>query len=94
MPKKHRLNKISYIIMFSKSPQDWFSVYDGKYIRLYRKESVKKNSYVPMIRHLDKNFNQDVVKGIFEMYDARAFMYADLISQASFSAKMKQLKNK
>lgn len=94
MPKKHRLNKISYIIMFSKSPQDWFSVYDGKYVRLYRKESVKKNSYIPMIRHLDKNFNQDVVKGIFEMYDARAFMYADLISQASFSAKMKQLKNK
>ena len=35
-----------------------------------------------------------MVKSILEMYDARAFMYADIISQASFGAKMKQLKQK
>lgn len=94
MPKAHRLNKVTMIIMFTKSPQDWFSVYDGKYIRLYKNECVKSSLYVPMIRHLDKNYNQELVKSIFDMYDARAFMYADLISQASFSARMKQLKNR
>ena len=94
MPKKHRLQKVTGVIMFSKSPSDWFSVYDGKYIRIYRNECVNKNLYIPMYRHLDKNFNQDIVKTILERYDVRAFMYADIISQASFGAKMKQLKQK
>ena len=80
--------------MFSKYPQDWFCIYDDRYIRLYRKESVKKEKYIAMIRHLDTTFIPEIVKNIFEMYDARAFMYADLISQASFSAKMKLLKTK
>ena len=94
MPKNHKLNKVTSVIMFSKYPQDWFCIYDDRYIRLYRKESVKKEKYIAMIRHLDTTFIPDIVKNIFEMYDARAFMYADLISQASFSAKMKLLKTK
>lgn len=94
MPKNHKLNKVTSVIMFSKYPQDWFCIYDSKYIRLYRKESVKKEKYIPMIRHLDSTYIPEIVTNIFEMYDARAFMYADLISQASFAAKMKLLKNK
>lgn len=47
-----------------------------------------------MVRHLDKTYNAEVVKNIFEMYDARYFMYADIMSQANFSSKMKELKNK
>lgn len=94
MPKTHRLNRVTRVIMFSKSPTDWFSVYDGNIIRLYKKESVKKSNYVAMIRHLDVDFFPEIVKNIFDMYDARAFLYADLISQASFAAKMKLLKTK
>ena len=94
MPKTHRLNRVTRVIMFSKSPTDWFSVCDGNIIRLYKKESVKKSNYVAMIRHLDVDFFPEIVKNIFDMYDARAFLYADLISQASFAAKMKLLKTK
>ena len=93
-PKSTRIHKVSMVIMFSKYPQDWFCVYDGKYIREYRKECVNKELYVPMIRHLDAVFNPDLARTIFEMYDARAFKYCDIISQARFGAKMKVLKNK
>lgn len=94
MKKNRRLIKVTQLIMFSKDPKNWFCVYDGKYIRKYHNEQLNKNLRVPMIRHLDSNFNEKAVKNIFEMYDARAYMFADLISQASFSAKMKELKNK
>lgn len=93
-PKTLQIHKVSSIIMFGKEKDKWFSVYDGKYIREYKNESVKKEKFIPMIRHLDKLFNPDVVKSIFEIYDARAFMYCDIISQAKFSAFMKELKNK
>lgn len=93
-PKSTRIVRVTNVIMFSKYPSDWYCIYDDKYIRKYRKEQVNKSKFIAMTRHLDNNFNSDLVKNIFERYDARAFMYADLISQASFGAKMKELKAK
>lgn len=92
--KHTRINTVTMVLMFSKYPQDWFCVYDGKYIREYRKECVKKSKYVPMIRHLDALYNQDLVREIFERYDARAYRYCDIISMAKFGVKMKMLKSK
>jgi hypothetical protein len=93
-PKHVRIRKVTMIIMFSKYPQDWFCLYDGKYIREYHKEQVNKNKYVAMIRHLDVVFIQDLVRDIYECYDARGYRYCDIISQARFGAKMKLLKSK
>lgn len=92
--KQTRLHRVTNVIMFSKNPQDWYCVYDSLYIRKYRGEAVNKNIKIAMIRHIDNFFNPDIVKDIFERYDARYYMYADIISQASFSAKMKELKAK
>ena len=92
MSKRRKLVKVTYLLMFSKSPEDWFCVYDSKYIRKYRNETVSKDKKIGMIRHLNETFYPDLVKELFDIYDARGFMYADLISQASFSAKMKMLK--
>lgn len=92
--KKTRLHRVSNLIMFSKMPNDWFCVYDGRYIRRYRGEALSKNIRIPMYRHLDALYNEEIVKDVLLRYDVRDFMYADLISQASFSAKMKELKNK
>ena len=93
-PKKTKIHKVSMVLMFDKTEDTWFSVYDGKYIREYRKECVKKQIYVPMRRHLKGIFNQELVKDIFDMYDAKAFMYCDIMSMAKFGVKMKELKNK
>lgn len=93
--KSTRLHRVTNIIMFDNDPKRWYSVYDGRYIRKYRKETVNKRLFIPMKRHLvNGTFVPDVVTDIFERYDVRAFMYADIISQASFSAEMKLLKTK
>lgn len=94
MPKNRKLRKVTQLLMFTKSPADWFCIYDGRYIRKYRNECVNKSLKLGMVRHLNETFYPEAVKEIFEMYDVRGFYYADLISQASFGAKMKELKNK
>ena len=93
-PKKTRLYKVTNLIKFSKNPQDWFCVYDAKYIRLYNKEMVNVNLIISMRRHLDDRFNDEKVCNIFERYDAKSFMFTDIISLATFRARMKELKNK
>ena len=92
MNKGRQLIRVTSLLKFSKDPKDWFCVYDGRYIRRYRNETVNKALMVGMKRYLDNTFNADVVKQIFEMFDARAFLFADLISQATFAAQLKLLK--
>ena len=92
MPKGRRLRKVTALIKFSKNPTDWFCEYDGKIIRRYRNECVARGLVRPMKRYLDENYNANYVNDIISRYDARAFMYADLISQAVFAAKLKEIK--
>lgn len=92
MPKGRQLIRVTRLLKFSKEPKDWFCIYDGKYIRRYRGETVNKSLMTGMKRHLDDFFNPEIVKDVFEMYDARAYYYADLISQATFAAQLKLLK--
>ena len=93
-PKKTRIKRVSQVIMFSKDPDKWFCVYDGKYIRKWHKETVAKGLYVAMYRHLDVPYIPETAKNILERYDVKSFKYVDLLSQASFGAEMKLLKNK
>jgi hypothetical protein len=92
MPKGRRLRKVSALLKFSKNPRDWFCIYDGNVIRRYRNECVNRNLMMGMRRYLDENFDDNFVKGIIERYDARSFLYSDLISQATFAAKLKEIK--
>ena len=93
-PRKTRLKRVTALIKFSKQPVDWFCVYDGKYVRRYKNETVNKNLIIGMRRHIDERFFDLQVKNVFEMYDAKAFIYADVISLATFRAKMKELRAK
>ncbi len=93
-PKKTRLIKVTYLIKFTKDPADWFCLYDGKYLRKYRGESVSKDRLIPMRRHIDEVFTVETVNDIFERYDVKAFMYADVISMACFKARMTEIKAK
>ena len=90
IPKSQRLVKPTAIIKFSKDPQHWFTLWDGNIIRKYNKQTC--NNVIAMKRYLDAMFDQDLAKSVIERYDARAFMYADLISQATFAAELKQIK--
>lgn len=93
-PKKTRIVRVSSLIKFTKDRNDWFCVYDNKYIRRYRGESVAKGNIIAMRRHIDETFNNDIVTGVFDRYDAKAFCYADVISMACFKARMTEIKAK
>lgn len=91
-PKSQKLNKVSAIIKFSKDPAKWYTLWDGRIIGRYNKQT--SSTIIPMRRYLDSMFNEEAVKMIIERYDARSFMYTDLISQATFAAELKQIKSR
>ena len=94
-PKRIKLCRVTQLIKFDKlNKKKWFCLYDGKYIRQYRGETVKTDLVIPMKRYLDELFNPDLIKQVFEIYDNRGFMYADLMSMALFTAQLKLIKAK
>lgn len=92
MPKGRRLRRVTALIKFSKNPSDWFCEYDGKIIRRYRNECVARDLIRPMKRYLDENYNPAYVTSVIARYDVRNYMFSDLISQAVFAAKLKEIK--
>lgn len=93
-PRKTRLVKVTALIKFTKQPSDWFCIYDGKCVRRYHNEAVNKSLIISMRRHIDEIFLDKAVKNVYDLYDAKALTYADVISLATFRAKMKELRAK
>ena len=95
MKKNTRLRRVTTLIKFDKiNKKKWFTIYDGNIIRQYRNESVSKSIIVPMKRYLDEMFFQDIVESIFDRFDARNFLFADLMSMALFQSQLKLIKAK
>lgn len=92
--KRTRIRKLTNVIKFSKDKRNWFTVYDGKYIRRYKNECFKKDKSIAMKRYLDDTFNLYSVKNVIERFDARSFMYCDIMSQALFTTQLKLIKQK
>lgn len=93
--KKTRLHKVSALLKFDAiDKKTWFCIYDGRYIRQYRRECVKENLIIPMKRYLDAVYNVDLVNTIFQQFDSRYLHYADLMSMALFQSQLKLLKAK
>lgn len=92
-PKKTKLQKPTQVIKFGKTADLWFTVYDSKYIRKYSGEKFKPTNSIPMKRYIDDTFNPDLAKKVFERYDMRNYMYADLMSMLLFEAQLKLIKS-
>ena len=92
--KKTKIHKVTSVIKFSSFKRDWYCIYDGRYIRQYRNESFKKELSIAMYRNIDELFNPDLAKTVLNMSDVRGYMFCDLMSMASFKARMKEFKSK
>lgn len=97
-PKKTRLHKPGLLLKFgdkTKAKTHWFILWDGLYIKSYHGEMISKDNMISMIRHNETSrFDSEFVKDIFEAYDEKEFMYADLMSMYYFKARMRSLKAK
>lgn len=92
--KRTQMHKVTALIKFTKDKREWFCVYDDKYIRQWKGEMVAKSRVITMRRHNDEFFRTDLVATIFDLYDSKSFQYADILSMAAFTARMKELKAK
>ena len=86
---KGRLKSPQYIIKFSKDRSDWFTVWEGNVVAKYNKE-IKPG--LAMKRYIDENFNPELRDTIFAQYDARAFKFANLLTQKQFGYQLSLIK--
>lgn len=81
----------SYVLKFSKSKADWFTVWNGNIIKAYNGE---EKAGFGMKRYLDEQFDQDLVNDVFELFDNQAFKFVNLSIFKRFQKHLKLLKKK
>lgn len=84
---KKRLIKPSYAIQFTRTEK--YTVWDSNVIAEYNGEHV---DVVPMRPYLDKLYNLERVNQIIELFDVRAFLFRNLITQKKFKKSLELLK--
>ena len=84
--KPQRPVKPNTIIKFSKYKADWYTVWNGNYIRKYNKEEIKDD--IAMIPHIPARYNPERLAWVKDMYNARAFCFDSLITQQYFTDAM------
>lgn len=87
-----RLNHPTALIKFTKDPSSWFTVFDGKVIRRYRGEGVR--NVIAMRPYLDELYVREKYINVLDMYDARAFYFDCLVSEAYFTGELVKLRTK
>lgn len=93
-PKNQQLHHVSYVIKFSKDMEHWYCVWDGNIVKRFNGQTFRSDQVIAMKRYLDSRYTPEQANAVIEMYDARHFLYADLITQAKFAADLKVIKSK
>lgn len=80
----------SYIIKFGKTPDTWFTVWNSRIIKDYNGEQL--NNIAAMRRYLDNYYDPKRMQAIFDMWDSRAYLFANLACLKKFQKQLKLLK--
>lgn len=88
---KGRLDSPNRVIMFSKNPEDWFTIWDGLVIKKYCNE---KQPRVAMLPYLDERFIPEQRNNIMMLFDNRVFKYRDLITFKKFQKQLALIRPK
>ena len=88
---KGRLKKPTYLIKFSKEQSDWFTIWDGKVVAQYNKEKI---TVIAMQPYIDELFNAKTRNSIIEIFDARGFVYKNLVTFKLFQKNLELLRPK
>ena len=86
---KKRLQSPSYIIKFSKSMDDWYTVWDNTVVCPYNGEKVNS---VAMKRYINNTFIPELRDSIIEQEDVRAYLYKDILTQSLFRKNLESIK--
>ena len=86
---KKRLIKPGYVIKFTKSKDDWFTVWDSNVIKKYNNERVDCRAMRP---YLDEFYSVDIAKQIIDLFDTRCYQFTNLITFKQFQKQVQLLK--
>lgn len=87
---KKRCVRPTMIIKFSKSTEDWFTVWDSNVIHKWNKE--KCHLIMPMRPYLDEKYTEEGKAIIIENFMLRVYTYKDLITFKRFQQAISLLK--
>lgn len=78
---KGRCKSPTLVIKYSKDPGEWFTLWDGKCIRPFKGE---KKPVISMRPYIDEVFDAKTRDQVISLFDARAYLYKDLITFKKF----------
>lgn len=87
---KRRCVRPQQVIMFSRSKDQWFTVWNDQIIRAYRGEDSAFR--IPMRRYLDEVFNPELQKMVFNLFDSRAYRFTEIATFKKFQKQLKLIK--
>lgn len=90
--RKGRTIKPTAIIKFTKSQQDWYTLWDGHIIKRYNKENLPSTTTFAMRPYLGDYYSTERRQTILDMYDAKAIHFNNLITQAYFEGELQKLR--
>lgn len=79
----------NYVIKFTKSKDDWFTVWDSNIVAKFNGE---KKTIIAMRPYLDEVFSPDIQKNMITLFDTRSFQFRNLITFKQFQNCMETLK--
>lgn len=86
---KNRLVSPTYVIKFSRSKNDWFTVWNTRIINSYNGEQVVS---IPMRPYLDDIFNTEARDNVIQSFDNRVYLFRNLYVQKNFARQLEILK--
>lgn len=89
---KGQLRKPNYIIKFSKSKNEWYTVWDSRIICKYNREKLPLEQHIAMRPYLDSYFDKEKRQNVIDLYDDRCYLFRNLIVQSYFTGSMQMLR--
>ena len=86
---KERLRRPTAVIMFGKTPDKKFTIWDDNIIAEFNKEKVK---CIAMRPYLDVEFIPELRERIIELFDTRCYRFKNLITQKKFKKELEIMK--
>lgn len=89
---KRKCNKPTAIIKFAKTPKSWYTVWNGNIIKQYNNENL--SNVIAMSQYLDEVYNRDLMRGVIDRFDARAYLFTDIATFKRFQKSLRTMKRK
>lgn len=90
---KKRLVKPTGIIKFTKSQDNWYTIWDGEIIRKYKGENVREELSIYMRPYQGGLYSVERRKLIIDRYDAKGWKFANLIAQSYFQGELEKIRH-